>query len=582
MVWDSINSPSDLKNLSISELEQVCDELRTEIVRLTYKNGGHLGSNLGAIELIVALHYVFDSPLDKFVFDVGHQTYAHKILTGRKEVMENLRSESGASGFIDPDESLHDHFISGHAGNAISAALGIAKANELDNNNLSSVISIIGDGSISCGMTYEALNNIGNAKNFIIILNDNQMSISKTVGNMNLYLNRLFSSQKMLLFRQKTRYFLDKLPKKMSVSIEKFIKNIIFTAKGKTIFEDFGLQYVGPIDGHNLGKLIETLQNVKNFAKRKPVIVHAITKKGNGHSPAENDSYKLHGVDRDREKTETFTDIFSKKIVELGENNEKIICITAAMAGGCGLTEFATKFPNRFFDVGIAESHAVTYAAGLAKQGYCPFVCMYSTFLQRAFDQIYHDVVLDNLPVRFIINKAGFPGRDGKTHSGIYDIAMLSMFENFQIFSPFDRKSLINSLEFASIYNNGPLSIRFSKSGTPEHNCDNKIGGDKDTLVLQVGNNIVLPIDNADVFYVYKIQPFNYKSFLSKIIRYTRIFVVEEGVYGGFSAVLLEYLVKNGYFDIVKKIKIVNIPKTPVVHDSVKNQIYASRMLDCF
>ncbi|MDR2075240.1 MAG: 1-deoxy-D-xylulose-5-phosphate synthase [Holosporales bacterium] len=570
MLLDSVNSPIDLKKLSIEELSALCNELRDEIVSITSKNGGHLGSNLGIIELTVAMHYIFNAPVDKFIFDVGHQCYAHKLLTGRQNLMKNLRQEGGASGFIDPLESEYDCFISGHASTSISASLGIAKARDLNHQNFK-VISIVGDGSMSGGMIYEAINNIGSTRDFIVILNDNQMSISKTVGGMSKYLSKLLSSKKMLSARGRISSFLEKMPKKTASIIENFIKNCIGIIKGSNIFENLGFQYIGPVDGHDLQTLLTILENVRDYATHKPVLLHVFTEKGKGHKPAEDDIYKLHGVTTTEKSPNSFGNIFSRNIVELAKNNKKIVCITAAMKSGCGLSEFANLFPERFFDVGIAEAHAVTFAAGLTKEGFSPFVCIYSTFLQRAFDQIYHDVFLQNLPVRFIVDKAGLPGKDGKTHSGIYDIAMFSMFENFHIFVPSNTEDFEEALCFAGSNNDSPTVIRFSKSDIPALK-EKYISQSSNTLIINVGG-LLSSVQQAikisgikgDIFDVFKIQPFDFEKLATIIDAYKYVFVVENGIAGGFASTLQTY--------VPKKLHIITISKIPVIHDSREKQM---------
>lgn len=578
MILDKVNIPNDIRSMSLPELELLCKELREEIIRLTYKNGGHLGSNLGSVELIVAIHYVFNTPIDKLIFDVGHQAYAHKLITGRRILMETLRTSDGASGFIDPRESEYDTFISGHASTSLSAALGIAKARNLRHDKFK-VITLIGDGSMSGGMIYEAINNLNSINDFIIILNDNQMSISKTVGGMRKYLTRLLSSGKILHARELFRRTLNKIPARVSKSIEKFIKYTIYSVKGGTIFEDLGLQYIGPIDGHNLTDLIRTLENVRDYGGYKPVLIHTLTKKGMGYSPAEDDAYKLHGVRHTKVCTRTFTSFFEDKIVEIAKKNEKIVCITAAMESGCGLSKFAAVFPERFFDVGIAEAHAVTFAAGLAISGFAPFVCIYSTFLQRAFDQIYHDIVLQNLPVRFIIDKAGLPGADGKTHSGIYDIAMLSMFENFKIYAPSNMEDFAHVLQIAETNNDSPIAIRFPKCEIPLEKIVYKKTAEVLIIMAGVFQDIIKQPENADILEISQLQPFDYGMVLDIADGYKKIIVMEEGIYGGFSAQLLQFLHDKGKHGVITKIQIINIPKTPTIH-SPRIQQYKQYLTD--
>ncbi|MDR0942876.1 MAG: 1-deoxy-D-xylulose-5-phosphate synthase [Holosporales bacterium] len=589
MILDSISTPSDIKKLSLAELEELCLDLRSEIIRITSKNGGHLGSNLGAVEIIVASHYVFDCEVDKFIFDVGHQAYAHKLLTGRRKLMEDLREETGASGFPDPSESKYDHFIAGHASTSLSAALGIAKARDLECKNFK-IISILGDGSLSGGMIYEAINNAYGEKNFIAILNDNQMSISKTVGAMRKYLSKLLASKKGLLLRKSISKFLSLLPQKTSQRIEKFIKNIIASFSGHNIFEEFGFQYVGPIDGHNIKDLVKVFKNVRDVANYKPIIIHVITQKGKGYSAAELDSTNLHGIDN--LKTKKYSDVFGSKIAELAAEDKKIVCITAAMKNGYGLTKFSEEFPDRFFDVGIAEEHAATFAAGLASQGFKPFVCIYSTFLQRCFDQIFHDVVLQNLPVKFIIDKAGFPGKDGKTHSGIYDVALLQNFPNFAIAAPSSVSELESAIKFANEYDKGPIAIRFPKAKAQYLECVDDFSmrsrvvmdGTK-TLIVSCGDlltNVLEAVETSKssptVIDARFVLPFDFDTFYKYSCKHDKIIFLEEGIWGGISSVILNELISKNQFDLISKIKFINANNEPARHASRKMQLRENGM----
>jgi 1-deoxy-D-xylulose-5-phosphate synthase len=589
MILDLINSPNDLKELRTSELKELCQDLRSEIIRITSQNGGHLGSNLGIIEITVAAHYVFNCSIDKFIFDVGHQSYAHKLLTGRRKLMENLRSSIGASGFIDPSESDYDSFISGHASTSLSASLGLAKARDIKGEDFK-ILSILGDGSLSGGMIYEAMNNSDGVKNFIVILNDNQMSISESVGAMKKYLTKLLISKRGLICRKIFRNLLSKLPTKLAQCIEKTVKNLLYLIKDGTIFEELGFQYIGPIDGHDIDKLIAIFKNVRDVANYKPVIIHAITKKGKGYNLAENDSTKLHGVERF--KSEKFSNVFGEEILQLAKKDEKIVCITAAMKHGCGLRKFSENFPDRFFDVGIAEEHAVTFAAGLAKGGLKPFVAIYSTFLQRAYDQIYHDVFLQNLPVRFIIDKSGFPGEDGKTHSGIYDIALFRNFPNFFILAPSNKLELQHMLKIAVNHNSSPLAVRFPKTAVMEHSCNYQF--ELDFRIISYGerviifffgpllNHILQAINiskiNPTIVDIRLIQPFDFKKFCKLSKEYNKIIVIEEGISGGLSSAIIEYLFQNKYLDLIKKLVFLNIAKDPVDHESRQSQIEKSRI----
>ena len=569
MFLHSIESPSDIKKMSLKDLETLCFELRSEIVRITMKNGGHLGSNLGTVELIVAMHYVFDCPVDKFIFDVGHQSYVHKFLTNRKDLMENLRQENGTTGFPNRTESEYDSFIGGHASTSLSASIGIAKGRDLKNEKFN-ILCLLGDGSLSGGMIYEALNNVSNIKDFIVILNDNQMSISRSVGAMKKHLSKLLLSKSGLLLRKK----ISKLLRHRFRFVEKIIKNSISSIKGWNIFEEFGLQYLGPIDGHNLKELIELFQNLKEISNHKPVIVHAITQKGKGHAAAEKDKSNMHGIGKTLQNS--YTDVFGQHLAHLAKYDEKIVAITAAMKSGTGLSLFAQQFPSRFFDVGIAESHAVTFAAGLATEGFKPYVAIYSTFLQRAFDQIYHDVVLQNLPVRFVIDRAGFPGPDGKTHAGIYDISMLQNFPNMTILSPSSKQELVHMLNFSQNHA-GPLAIRFPKASANESIYNQHFDGNfkivlqgEGVLILSIGNllcNVYEAIDisktKPTVIDVRVIQPFPFAEFFIVAEKYQHIVILEEGVFGGFATLLMENLIVNKMHDILSKIVFVTASKVP-------------------
>ncbi|MDR0695583.1 MAG: 1-deoxy-D-xylulose-5-phosphate synthase [Holosporales bacterium] len=589
MILDSITEPHDLKKLSMTKLETLCSELRSEIIRITSKNGGHLGSNLGVIELTVALHHVFDFENDKIIFDVGHQSYAHKLLTGRKEKMEILRSDGGASGFPDPNESKYDHFIAGHASTSISAALGIAHARDLNREDFR-VLSILGDGSMSGGMIYEAMNNISNIRNFVIILNDNQMSISESVGKMRRYLSKLLVSRSGLSCRKIFSKCLSCLSPRLSKKIELFIKSIIFSMRDTNIFEEFGLQYIGPIDGHNIRELVSVFENVRDVANYKPVLIHVGTKKGMGYPIAEADITRLHGIDNSKSKK--YSNIFGQKITELAEKDEKIVCITAAMKNGCGLAEFAEKFPQRFFDVGIAEEHAVTFAAGLATRGYKAFVCIYSTFLQRSFDQIYHDVVLQDLPVRFIIDKAGFPGKDGKTHSGIYDVAFLQNFPNFTVMAPSSRQELEYMIHWAASQNSiGPIAIRFPKAKAYELQHErafemrSRVVSEEDghVLVISCGDLLQNVIEAAKISGTHPtiidarvILPFDFETFYEYAKSHRKVIVIEEGIFGGISNVILARLLRDKEHNIISKLRLITASQTPVMHASRSLQLHAS------
>ena len=467
---DKINSPKDLKKLSRSELVTLCDEMRDFIIESVSKTGGHLSSNLGVIELTVALHYVFDCPQDKFIWDVGHQTYPHKILTGRKKKMGSLRALDGISGFPKISESAYDIFGTGHSSTSISAALGMAEA--LKKKNLDhKAIAIIGDGAMTAGMAFEGLNNAGDSKNnILVILNDNDMSISKNVGALNNYLAKLMSGNLYGSIKRSSKAVLSAIPPMLEFAkrAEEHMKGMVIPG---TLFEEFGFNYIGPIDGHDLNALVDTLNNLK--ALQGPQLLHVATQKGFGYEPAETDPNKFHGVGQFslsdgaqplKMKKVTYTDVFGDWIVDMAMIDKKLCAITPAMLDGSGLNKFSEKFPDRFFDVGIAEQHAITFAAGLACENYKPVIAIYSTFLQRAYDQLIHDVALQNIPMLFAIDRAGIVGQDGPTHSGSFDLSFLRCIPNILIMAPSNenecRQMLFTGFKFKGIsvvrYPRGP------------------------------------------------------------------------------------------------------------------------------
>ena len=467
---DKINSPKDLKKLTRIELVTLCDEIRSFIIESVSKTGGHLSSNLGVIELTVALHYVFDCPQDKFIWDVGHQTYPHKILTGRKKKMGSLRALDGISGFPKISESDYDIFGTGHSSTSISAALGMAEA--LKKKNLDhKAIAIIGDGAMTAGMAFEGLNNAGDSKNnILVILNDNDMSISKNVGALNNYLAKLMSGNLYGSIKRSSKAVLSAIPPMLEFAkrAEEHMKGMVIPG---TLFEEFGFNYIGPIDGHDLNALVDTLNNLK--ALQGPQLLHVATQKGFGYEPAETDPNKFHGVGQFslsdgaqplKIKKATYTDIFGDWIVDMAMIDKKLCAITPAMLDGSGLNKFSEKFPDRFFDVGIAEQHAITFAAGLACENYKPVIAIYSTFLQRAYDQFIHDVALQNIPMLFAIDRAGIVGQDGPTHSGSFDLSFLRCIPNILIMAPSNenecRQMLFTGFKFKGIsvvrYPRGP------------------------------------------------------------------------------------------------------------------------------
>ncbi|MDZ7859905.1 MAG: 1-deoxy-D-xylulose-5-phosphate synthase [Candidatus Krumholzibacteriota bacterium] len=471
---ENINSPSDIKNLSVSKLKDLVAEIRKYIIETVSEKGGHLASSLGCVEIIIALHYIFDAPKDKILWDVGHQTYAHKIVTGRREEFKTLREYNGISGFPNIFESEHDAFGVGHAGTAISAALGFAAARDIRGDD-NFVISVVGDGAISSGMAFEGVNQSGHMgkDKFIVVLNDNEMSISKNVGALAKYLTRITTGQFYLHIEKDIWELMGKIPtlggkaQKIASKIKESIKNLIVP---NMFFEDLGFNYFGPVDGNNLDQLVNIFSNIKNI--KGPVLVHAVTKKGKGYSYAEENAEKFHGIgefykstggSKSKSTKKKYSNIFGETIMEIARDDEKVVVITAAMKSGTGLVEFAVEFPDRFFDVGICEQHAVTFAAGLAREGYKPFVDIYSTFLQRSFDQIIHDVALQKLPVRFLLDRAGIVGKDGPTHHGNFDLGFLRMIPGMVLMASSDEEEMRRMVYNLYNIHDGPSALRFPR-----------------------------------------------------------------------------------------------------------------------
>lgn len=468
MLLESINSPQDLKKLSVHQLNILCTEVRSRIVEVVSKNGGHLASSLGAVELVVALHYCLDLPGDALLFDVGHQAYAHKILTGRNSRFDTLRKLGGISGFPNPEESAYDLFAAGHSSDAVSLALGLSAA------GAQKAVAVIGDGSLSGGLCFEGLNNAGHLKkDLLAVLNTNELSISPAVGALSIYLNKIISQPLYNRFRSSLEHFIrDRLPKgriilKLADKFEKELKGFFIPGM---LFEELGFRYFGPLDGHNLGILIPTLKNLLTF--KGPILLHVVTKKGKGYPPAEKEPVKFHGASSfdiatgkslSASTAKTYTDIFSKKIIELAKENKDIVAITAAMPEGTGLDKFRDMYPERFFDCGIAESHAVCFAVGLAKKGKNPLVAIYSTFLQRAYDQLIESVGLQNLPVVLCLDRAGISGEDGVTHQGVFDLIYLRSIPNLVVMAPASGEEFEAMLEFAVALDK-PCAIRYPKS----------------------------------------------------------------------------------------------------------------------
>lgn len=594
---DRIHDPKDLRTLPESDLTTLADELRAETIDAVSVTGGHLGAGLGVIELTVALHYVFNTPEDKIIWDVGHQAYPHKILTGRRDRIRTLRQEGGLSGFTKRSESIYDPFGAGHSSTSISAGLGMAVASELKNENKRNIIAVIGDGSMSAGMAYEAMNNAGSLDaRLIVILNDNDMSIAPPTGAMSSYLARLVSSPSYRNLRERAKALSRKLPKffwDKAKRSEEYARGFL---TGGTLFEELGFYYVGPIDGHNLDHLLPVLKNVREHPNG-PVLVHVVTRKGKGYPPAEAASDKYHGVSRFnvvtgeqikvKSSAPSYTKVFANALIEEATHDDKIVAVTAAMPTGTGLDQFAQKFPKRMFDVGIAEQHAVTFAAGMACEGLKPFVAIYSTFLQRAYDQIVHDVAIQKLPVRFAIDRAGFVGADGSTHAGSYDSVFLSALPGFVVMAPSDEKELMHMVRTAAAYDQGPISFRFPRGDgiglkLPDRGEIIEIGkgrilreGSKVAL-LGFGTRLQEALAAADELAASGLsttvadarfaKPLDEELIRRLAQEHEVLITIEEGASGGFGGQVLQFLSREGLLDKGLKIRTLTLPDEYLHH----------------
>jgi 1-deoxy-D-xylulose-5-phosphate synthase len=595
-VLDQINTSYDIKKLDLEELEKLCHEIRGEILSTVSKTGGHLASSLGVVELTTVLHYVFDFPRDKLVWDVGHQSYAHKLLTGRKDRFHTLRQYEGISGFPKRDESPYDAFDSGHSGTSISSALGMAEARRLKGEE-GKIIAVIGDGSMTAGLAFEGLNQTGHIdQDLIVILNDNEMSISRNVGALSSYLNRLMTGQFVNRFRNDMKDFLETLPG-IGKSVLRFAKQAEESLKGLLmpglLFEELGLKYIGPIDGHRLDYLIETFQNIKKL--RGPILVHVITKKGKGYPPAETNPDRFHGVPpfvietgelrNDQKSPPTYTEVFGETLCQLARENKRLIAITAAMQNGTGLEEFARRFPDRFYDIGIAEQHAVTFAAGLALEGMKPVVAIYSTFLQRAYDQILQDVCLQNLPVIFALDRGGIVGEDGPTHHGLFDFSYLRHIPNIIVMVPKDEIEFQHMIKTATECPM-PVAFRYPRGkgmGVRREVSLQSIDIGKgevlregqDILIIAIGSTVYPSLRAAERLADVGIQAAVINSRFLKPLdgtllcdwakRTGKVLTVEENVLqGGFGSAVLELFQERGIFSI--QVKRLGIPDIFVEH----------------
>jgi 1-deoxy-D-xylulose-5-phosphate synthase len=606
---DTVAIPADLRTLQPDQLRQLADELRAETISAVGTTGGHLGSGLGVVELTTAIHYVFNTPDDRLVWDVGHQCYPHKILTGRRDRIRTLRQGGGLSGFTKRSESEYDPFGAAHSSTSISAALGFAIANKLSDKP-GKAIAVIGDGSMSAGMAYEAMNNAEAAGNrLVVILNDNDMSIAPPVGGLSAYLSRIVSSREFLSIRDLMKKLARRLPRPFHHAARKTDEFARGMTMGGTLFEELGFYYVGPIDGHNLDHLIPVLENVRD-AEEGPILVHVVTKKGKGYAPAEESADKYHGVQKFDVITGTqakappgppqYQNVFGDQLVEEGERDPTIVAITAAMPSGTGVDRFAKAFPERTFDVGIAEQHAVTFAAGLAAQGMRPFCAIYSTFLQRAYDQVVHDVAIQNLPVRFAIDRAGLVGADGATHAGSFDVTYLATLPNFVVMAAADEAELVHMTHTAALHDTGPIALRYPRgNGTgvalPEVPERLEIGKGrvvregKTVAILSLGTRLGEALKAADQLEAKGLsttvadlrfaKPLD-EALIRRLLTTHEVAVtIEENAVGGFGAHVLTMASDQGLIDGGLKLRTLRLPD--LFQDQDKPEVqYAQAGLD--
>jgi len=599
---DKVAFPADLRKLRPEQLRQFADELRAETISAVSVTGGHLGAGLGVVELTTAIHYVFDTPVDKLVWDVGHQCYPHKIITGRRDRIRSLRTGGGLSGFTKRSESEYDPFGAAHSSTSISAALGFAVANKMAGKP-GRGIAVIGDGAMSAGMAYEAMNNAAQAGNrLIVILNDNDMSIAPPVGGLSAYLARLVSSQPFLSLRELAKRISRRLPEPLHLAAKKTDEFARGMAMGGTLFEELGFYYVGPIDGHNLEHLIPVLENVRDAAEG-PCLIHVVTKKGHGYAPAEAAADKYHGVQKFDVVTGTqvkappgppsYQNVFGDTLAKLADTDPRICAITAAMPSGTGVDRFAKAHPDRAFDVGIAEQHAVTFAAGLAAEGMRPFCAIYSTFLQRAYDQVVHDVAIQNLPVRFAIDRAGLVGADGATHAGSFDVTYLASLPNMVVMAPSDEAELVHMTYTAALHDSGPIALRYPRgNGTgialPEVPQALEIGRGrivrqgKKVAILSLGTRLEEAMKAADMLEAKGLsttvadlrfaKPLDVELIRKLLTSHEVAVTVEEASIGGFGAHVLTMASDEGLIDAGLKLRTLRLPDVFQDHDSPQKQ----------
>jgi 1-deoxy-D-xylulose-5-phosphate synthase len=611
-ILDRVNVPADMKRLSDAELHQLADELRAETISAVSETGGHLGAGLGVVELTVALHAVFDTPKDKLIWDVSHQSYPHKILTGRRDRIRTLRQKDGLSGFTKRSESPYDPFGAAHSSTSISAALGFSVARDLGGGTPEGIgdgIAVIGDGAISAGMAYEAMNNAGHlGKRLIVILNDNEMSIAPPVGAMSSYLSRLYAGDPFQEFKAAAKGAVSLLPEPFREGAKRAKDLLKHTVVGGTLFEELGFSYLGPIDGHDLDQLLPVLRTVKARAQG-PILIHVITKKGKGYAPAESARDKGHGVSKFNVVTgeqnkapsnaPSYTKVFANALLDEASRDDKIVAVTAAMPDGTGLNLFAERYPSRCFDVGIAEQHGVTFAAGLAAGGMKPFCAIYSTFLQRGYDQIVHDVALQRLPVRFAIDRAGLVGADGATHAGAFDIGYMASLPGMVVMAAADEAELVHMVATATAHNDGPIAFRYPRGEgvgveMPERGKVLEIGKGR---IVREGTQVAIVSFGTRLSEVEKAaealaakgisptiadarfaKPLDRDLILDLVSRHVALITVEEGAIGGFASHVADLLANEGVFDNGLKFRSMILPDTFIDHASPKDMYDSAAM----
>jgi 1-deoxy-D-xylulose-5-phosphate synthase len=600
---DRVLSPADLRQMPSDELRQLADELRQEVIDAVSVTGGHLGAGLGVVELTVALHYVYNTPRDRLIWDVGHQAYPHKVITGRRDKIRTLRQKGGLSGFTKRSESEYDPFGAAHSSTSISAGLGMAVARDLMGND-NHVVAIIGDGAMSAGMAYEAMNNAGASNSrLLVVLNDNDMSIAPAVGAMSAYLSQLISSKPYRNIRELVKQIAQHFPKPIEVTAKRAEEYARGLVTGGTLFEELGFYYIGPVDGHNLDHLLPVLENIRDASQDKPVLLHVVTEKGRGHPFSKQSDEKYHAVQKfdlvtgtqvkPKANAPTYTDVYASALIAEASEDASIVAITAAMPSGTGINKFAEKFPERSFDVGIAEQHAVTFAAGLATEGLKPFVTIYSTFLQRAFDQVVHDVAIQGLPVRFGIDRAGLVGADGATHAGSFDLAYLCCLPGFIVMAAADEADLMNMIATSAGINDSPSAVRYPRGegvgiDLPSKGVPLEIGKGR---IIRKGNTVAilslggrlsesllaaddlatrgLLITVADARFA---KPLDEQMIEELASTHDILIIIEEGSIGGFSSHVLNFLANTGLLDGALKVRPMCLPDRFLDHDTPEKQ----------